>query len=260
LSRNFSLKNLLAGGKPVFGTMVVQVRTAAVMQIFASAGLDFVVIDMEHGVYNSETTADLVQVARLNGLAPLVRVGELRYHLYSLALDMGALGVISPRIEHPEQVRSIQRSIKYPPAGERGFSRLATHALLTDQDYRSYTQWANDELANIIMIESQTAVEHADELLSEPGIDGVIIGIDDLALSMGLPGDTGNKKVEEAMTHVFQTCKQKGIPWGFHALEASRMQGWLEQGMQLFLFSSDVSMMEHSLRQGLEILRPRKRS
>jgi len=250
-----TIKEKLLVGQPVIGSMIVQVRTPAIVQLFAEYGLDFIVIDMEHGPYNVETVADLIQTARLAGIAPLVRVGEVHYHLYSLALDMGAQGIISPRIENVEQVRSINRFMHYPPAGERGFSRLAAHVNFAEIDSREYVQWANEYLLNIIQIESKQAVEDLEILLSEPGIDGVLVGIDDLALSFNLPGETSHEKVEEALQLIFETCIRKGVFWGLHSPDANRLAGWMERGMNFILYSSDIWMLQQALKKDLKLLR-----
>ena len=120
-----TMKQELAQGQVMIGTMIVQAREPSVIQLFATYGLDFVFIDMEHGSYNLETAADLIHVARLAGITPLVRVGDMQYTLYSRILDAGAQGIMTPRVESVEQVRQIVRYARYPPLGERGFSRLA---------------------------------------------------------------------------------------------------------------------------------------
>src|SRR5262249_46340581 len=97
------LKKRLKSGETVYGTMVQEVRTPAIAQILSRVGFDFFMIDMEHGAYSLETAADIIRVARLCDLCPLVRVRSLEYHLIAGALDQGAMGIMLPRVERREQ-------------------------------------------------------------------------------------------------------------------------------------------------------------
>ncbi len=152
---NNPIKDALSKGQVVIGTMIVQVREPAIVQLFAEFGLDYMFIDMEHGPYSIETAADLILVARLAGITPLVRVGDTSYPLYSRILDAGAMGIMTPRVETVEQVEQIVQYTKYPPLGRRGFSRLASHVNFSDINVAEYVPYANQNILNIIQIESQ---------------------------------------------------------------------------------------------------------
>lgn len=99
------IKQALQAGQAVAGTMVVEIRQPAVMQLLANAGFDFVIIDNEHGAFNLETIADLSRTAIYVGLTPLVRIPDLTYPYVAQTLDAGAQGIMAPRITEPEQVR-----------------------------------------------------------------------------------------------------------------------------------------------------------
>ena len=252
---NHPLKEALSKGQVVIGTMIVQVREPAIIQLLAEFGLDYLFIDMEHGPYSIETAADLILTARLAGITPLVRVGETQYHLYSRILDAGAQGIMTPRTETVEQVREIIQYTKYPPVGVRGFSRLAAHVNFSDINVADYVPYANQNLLNIIQIESRTAVEHIDELISVPGVDGVIVGMDDLSLSLGVPGNTRHALAEEMLERIVAACQARGLPWGLHIPDVERLQTWIKRGMQLVTFSSDIWMLQQVLRRDVKILR-----
>lgn len=241
------IKDALNKGKAVLGTMIVQVRAPAIVQLLAEFGLEFMFIDMEHGSYSVETAADLIQVARLAGITPFVRVGETQYHHYSRILDAGAMGIMTPRVESVEQVKRIIQYTKYPPLGVRGFSRLAAHMNYREVDVPQYVETANRNLMNIIQIESRQAVERLPELISVPGVDGVIVGMDDLSLSLGVPGDTHHSSAETMLETIVSCCQEKGIPWGLHIPDATRLKQWIARGMQLVTFSSDIWMLQQVL-------------
>jgi 4-hydroxy-2-oxoheptanedioate aldolase len=249
------IKQALKEGRVVIGTMIVQVRAPTIIQLFAEYGLEYVFIDMEHGSYNLETTADLIQVARLAGIVPMVRVSETQYHLYTRLLDAGAQGIMTPRVETVEQVQQIMRYTKYPPKGERGFSRLAAHMDFTEANVGEYVTWANDNLINIIQIESKRGVENLEAMLAVPGVDGVIVGMDDLSLSLGLPGDTRHSAVEGMLERIVGICEARRVAWGLHIPDAARLVRWIQRGMQLATFSSDIWMLQDMLRANVDSLR-----
>jgi 2-keto-3-deoxy-L-rhamnonate aldolase RhmA len=245
----------LRAGQVVIGTMIVQVRAPAIIQLFAEYGLEYFFVDMEHGSYNLETAADLIQVARLAGIVPMVRVGETQYTLYARLLDAGAQGIMTPRVESVEQVRQIIRYTKYPPLGERGFSRLAAHLNYAEVDIQEYVAWANESMVNIIQIESARGVNNLEDMLCVPGVDAVIVGMDDLSLSLGVPGNTRHSLAEQMLERVAGICQAKRVPWGLHIPDAARLVRWIERGMQLATFSSDIWMLQDMLRANVDDLK-----
>ena len=114
------LKQLLRQGKSAIGTMLVEVRQGSVMQVLSNAGLDFVIIDNEHGAFNIETISNLSRAARQVGVTPVVRVPEWSYAHVVQPLDAGAQAIMAPRITEPGQVKEILQMMKYPPVGRRG--------------------------------------------------------------------------------------------------------------------------------------------
>jgi len=249
------IKQALRSGRVIIGTMLVQVRTPAVVQLLAQYGLEFVFLDMEHGPYTVETAADLIQVARLAGITPLVRVPDIHYHLYSRLLDAGAQGIMTPRVESAAQVRQIMQATKYPPLGQRGFSRLAGHVDYAEIDFHQYVQWANDNIVNLIQVESKAGVEALQEMIAVPDVDGVLVGMDDLALSLGVAGNTRHRLAEEMLASIVATCEQWGMPWGLHIPDTQRLIRWIEQGMTIATFSSDIWMLQDALRSSIPLLR-----
>jgi len=244
----------LKTGKAVLGTMIVQLRAPAFIQLFASYGLEYLIIDMEHGSYSFETAADLIQVARLAGITPLVRVNEPHYHLISRLLDAGAQGILTPRVETVEKVQKLLAASHYPPQGERGFSRLAAHLNYADVDVAGYVEYANKNLVNLIQIETLRGVEEIDALVAVPGVDGVIVGMEDLALSLGLGGDTRHALAVEMLERIVSACEKHHVPWGLHLADVERLEQWIQRGMQLVTFSSDVWMFQQVLRSDLPVL------
>jgi 2-keto-3-deoxy-L-rhamnonate aldolase RhmA len=249
------IQQALKEGRAVVGTMIVQERTPAMIQLFANYGLQFFIIDMEHGAYSFETAADLMQVARLAGITPLVRVNEPHYHLVSRLLDSGAQGIMTPRVEDVDKVKKVLSATHYPPLGERGFSRLAAHLNYAEVDVPEFVAYANANLVNLIQIETVKGVEAIEELICVPGVDGVIVGMDDLALSLGLPGQTKAPQAVEMLERIVAACQKHHVPWGLHLPDTERLLYWIGRGMQLVTFSSDIWMYQQVLGADVPVLK-----
>ena len=249
------IQQALKSGRSVIGTMIVQLRAPAFIQLFAAYGLEFFIIDMEHGSYSLETAADLIQVARLAGITPLVRLNEPHYHVISRLLDAGAQGIMTPRVETVEKVHKLLTASHYPPQGERGFSRLAAHINYAEVDVAAYVEYANQNLVNLIQIETARGVEEIESLITVPGVDGVIVGMEDLALSLGLGGDTRHALAVKMLDRIVTACEKHHVPWGLHLADVERLEQWIQRGMQLVTFSSDVWMFQQVLGSGVPLLR-----
>jgi 2-keto-3-deoxy-L-rhamnonate aldolase RhmA len=246
---------VLEKGLPVIGTMIQGIRSPAGTIIMANAGFDFILLDLEHGVLNIETTADLIQVIRLAGVTPLVRVADGLYHLIAPVLDAGAEGIMIPRVVSPEQVEYSVSCVKYPPAGQRGCSVARGHNDYRSAEMHAFTQHANRQNLVIIQIERQAAVENIDALVSVPGVDVALIGPNDLALSLGIPMDMQHETMKTAIGRVVESCTRHGVYSGIHVSDPEVLLDWHSRGMRVLAYSSDLSMLATAAGQGISVLR-----
>jgi len=250
-----AIRQKLQEGKTVYGTMLQELRSLAVVQLMAIAGFDFLFIDMEHGAYNMETVADLIKVARLAEIVPLVRVPDAEYHLIARVLDAGAQGIMVPRIESREQVERVVRYAKYPPDGERGCSVLKGHADYRLEPQLEFARQANRENMIILQIERKLAIERLDELFSVPGVDAAVLGPNDLALSLGIEEGMSNPVIVEAVDKVVAACQRHGIASGMHVGSVEVLRTWMAKGMRMITYSTDLNFLLGGARSGLAALK-----
>ncbi len=241
--RENRVRKMLAAGKIPIGTMIGDVRTPAMAQILAAAGLDFVMLDLEHGTYDLPLAADIIAAARQANVTPLVRVADCQYHLISQPLDAGAQGVMVPRIETRAQVEQAVDAVRYPPLGSRGAAVTKGHNDYRKAPLAEFVQRANREVMLILQIERAQAVENIHDLLSVPGVDAALIGPNDLSLSLGVPGEVEHPRVTTAIERVLEACRQAGIVAGLHTSDPKTLRYWMERGMRLIMCSSDVHML-----------------
>jgi 2-keto-3-deoxy-L-rhamnonate aldolase RhmA len=237
-------KAKLKRGHAVFGMMVTEFDSPAIPLILADAGLGFFILDMEHGTFTLTSALHILQMGRLANITPLVRVPDGMYHVIAPALDAGAQGIVVPRVETREVAERSIAAMRYPPIGARGiFGGKANN------DYRpvkliEYTRFANENTLAMIQIESQTAVEHADELLSTPGLDGVLVGPWDLALSLGI--DPNDARVETMVQRALDATKRYNLACGIHLADPTLVKQWQARGMTFLSCLSDLEMLRNS--------------
>lgn len=249
------LKKRLKNGERVIGTMVQEVRTPAIAQILKQVGFDFFMLDMEHGNFNLETAAEIIRVARLVDIAPLVRVGGPQYELIARILDQGAVGVMVPRVETRADVEILVQSMRYPPVGRRGMSSDAPHSQYDFRPLPEFIEINNQDTIAIAQIERKVAIENIDDLLSVPGLDVALVGPEDLSVSLGVPGQGDSVQVVTAVETMMDSAKRHGVVSAIHMGSIELLQGWLAKGMNMVMYASDLDFLMSTSKTGVDALR-----
>ncbi len=248
------VKQALKEGRAVYGTMLTESASTAYVMMLAHAGYDFVFIDMEHGAYDLGQAVEMIKVARLTNLTPLVRVPDLAYHLVARVLDAGAMGIMLPRVETVEQVRAFVSYMKYPPAGVRGASAGRGHTDYEGAGPRELVSHMNEHTLVILQIERIAAVEHIDALFAVPGVDAGLIGPFDLTISLGAASMTA-PEVDAAIGRVLAAAQRAGVACGIHSGDPQQVVRWKQQGMTLLMSGSDGQFFGAGARQALAAMR-----
>nr|MDQ2898801.1 aldolase/citrate lyase family protein [Acidobacteriota bacterium] len=214
-----------------------------IARIFAAAGFQWAFIDTEHGGFDLETVQDICRVSLLAGLSPIIRVGDLQYPMVARSLDCGAQGIIFPRVESPELLAQAVSWTKFPPLGMRGYGLTAAQIDYEPLSFNQVIEHVNANTMVVLQIETKTALDRIDELLSVPKIDAVMIGPADLSISLGVPGEFQHPKMVEAMEAVRDSCVRHGIAPGTQTRTASLANFWKERGMLFLGCSNETGML-----------------
>jgi 2-keto-3-deoxy-L-rhamnonate aldolase RhmA len=237
------VKQALKAGNRVVGTMISDMRNPEVAYILAAAGMDFLMVDMEHSSANSESVQNIVRSARAAGLVPLARVAENQYPYIARILDMGAMGVMVPRVDTPDQAHYAMSCAKFPPKGTRGFGG---RGIVTDYEAATVAEivsWVNDHTLFIVQIESGDAVANLEAIVRVPGIDVALIGPTDLSISLGAPGDFEDRRFVAAAERTFEVCLRNGISPAVHTGNLEAVKRYRDMGMCFLMYASESRML-----------------
>ncbi|MDB5078088.1 MAG: Aldolase [Chloroflexi bacterium] len=249
-----TVKQALKRGEPVIGTMITEAGSTGFVWMLANLGYDFVFIDMEHSTYGLQATADMIKVARLANLVPLVRIPELSYGMLAPVLDAGAMGIMLPRVETRQQVEELVSYMKYPPYGVRGATAGRGSTDYSGASPQELVRHLNENTMVILQIEREIAVDNIDDLLSVPGVDAAVIGPFDLTISLG--EDSMNApRVNEAIGKVVEAAKRHQVASGIHIADPAVILKWRELGMTMLGCNTDLGFFTTGASKTLSALR-----
>jgi len=200
--------NKLQNNEVVSSMTVRMVKGIEIAQIAKTAGFDSIYIDLEHSSFSLETTSQICMAALQIGLAPFVRVPANTPEWISRVLDIGALGVIAPHIRTALEAEQVVKAAKFPPFGERSAAGALPHVAYRSMPATQLYPVMNANTTVIVQFESQLALDNAEDIISTPGIDIVLIGTNDLTADMGITGQYDHARVDEAYRLTIELCKK----------------------------------------------------
>lgn len=239
----------LRQGQPVLGT-ITHLKSPAAVEALGAAGLDYVMLDMEHCPMDWGDVQSAVTAADAAGLEPFVRVPEGSRSAVLHALDLGAKGVIVPCIERVEQVEALISYAKFRPLGDRGYCMTRDGKWGFDAAYANglsgYMTESNTQTLLIPQCETVGCLEHIEEIAALPGVDGILIGPYDLSIAMGLEGQFDHPDFRAAVARILSACKVQGKMSMIFVGSTEDMVRRLDEGFDNILYGLDIlSLMGH---------------
>lgn len=236
------LKRRLQAGGQALGVWVT-LESPIATELLSSIGFDYLVFDTEHSPLDVYQVQTLMQAMRGEGTTctPLVRVVWNDLVPIKRALDVGAYGVVVPWVNDRDAAEMAVKACRYAPGGLRGCG--PRRAALLDPDY---LQTADAEILLIAQIETRTAVEHIEEILSVDGIDVTYIGPADLSASYGHRGDMAHPEVQAAIDRVFDASKDAGVAPGVHMGAGKTIEERVAKGYGLITVGNDLQFLRSS--------------
>ena len=218
-----AFRSRLVAREPLYGAWSV-IPSAFSVRLLAAAGLDYVVIDLQHGGAVEADLPAMTSAIRLAGATPIARVRHGHTADIGRALDLGCEGVIVPNIDSAAQARQVAGAVRYPPAGRRSAGGVL----------------AGGEPFCLVMVESADAVAELDAILAADGVDGLYVGPRDLSLSLGCELDPDDPVLDRALQRVWMACAAAGKPVGVHATDGVTARKYRDAGCTLITTASDA--------------------
>ncbi len=229
-------------GRFCAGVMLNEVVFPNLPIIMHQAGMDFLILDYEHGSFDYMGMAGMIMVARLSGIPIMVRLPDNSRKDITKVMDMGADGLLLPMTNSVEEISEVVRYAKYAPVGQRGISTNRGHTFYNPGRMEEYMEQANGDTMIFAQIETGRGVKNMDEILDADGVDGIFIGPNDLSCDLGcLDREGGQEPVLEAI----RTAGRRAAKFGKRAGIITEKDIFLEEaekcGFDLFCCGSEIS-------------------
>ena len=238
-----AVREKLQNGEQVLG-MFFETGSMPVVECMALGGLDYIIIDTEHGPYETESVGDFICAAKRRGLTPFVRAKDASRPAILKNLDIGAMGLIIPNIHSIEEVEQVVKYGKYFPDGERGvcFTRGNGFGCEKEQTLTELFAEHNRETMLIPQCETLGCLAEIEKIAAMPGVDGIFIGPYDLSTAMGIPGEFGGAEFREALDRIKNACHDAGKPVFIYAGTKEKMKEAFAEGYDSVTYSMDAAL------------------
>ena len=244
LKKNF-LKDKLNNDNLTIGTWNI-IDSTMVVDVIASSGIDFIVIDAEHGSISYETAQAMISICESYNVTPIMRVGEINESLILRALDIGSHGVQLPNITTAQDAEQFVQLAKYPPVGVRGFSPYTKAGLYDVSNGQKMPAIANENTLLIANVEGEEGITNLQEIVSVEGIDVIFIGLFDMSKSLGIAGDVQNPRVMKKLDEAIEIIHKNGKKVGSIASNIEMLQVLKDKKIDYLTYSVDTGMIKES--------------
>jgi 4-hydroxy-2-oxoheptanedioate aldolase len=248
-----TLRARVLAGETLFG-LFLDLGSPLSAEICARAGYDWLVVDLEHGAATEADLVGLLQSVEVGGSTPVVRPQSGERLRIGRALDLGAAGIVIPRLESAAEVREAVSFLRYPPAGVRGVALRTRGAGLGTVPHAEIGR-VDERILGIVQIESVGALGEADAIAATDGVDVLFVGPADLSHSLGVPGRFDDKTYLAALQTVVDACAAHGKAAGILVYDLAVVPRHLELGFRFVGIGADGALVASGARAALEAVR-----
>lgn len=246
----------IRSGEVTLGLGVHHLRGPAVPMLASAAGYDWLFIDSEHGAISTQEIAQIAMAALPSGVIPIVRITAGALDEGTRALDNGALGLVIPHVDTAARARELVDAFRFHPLGHRSTGAPAAAFGFRAPAAPDLHAMLNAQLLVIPMIETPRAVENADAIAAVEGIDGLLIGTNDLSLEMGITGQLGHERIRAAYGKVAEACRRHGKVLGMGGVYDQELASlYIGMGARMILAGGDHGLLLDAATRRAEFLR-----
>ncbi len=241
--RDNVVKQRMQAGECVFGPFMM-LASPAVVEVVASAGYDFCLFDMEHGVFDIETIENCLRACDIHGVTGIVRPPDGSPQTVSKILDAGAQGLLVPHCMSGDQAARAAQAMVFGPPGMRGINAVSRAASYGNCDFLEFFRQSDEQVLKMVQIEDREGVDELDDIVATPGLDVVFVGPYDLSRSLGHLADVEHPVVKGAVEKIVTaTAAQPGKLPGIYVGTPEQARYWADRGARFFAYGGDVGFL-----------------
>lgn len=250
-------KKMRAKEQPL-GTFFVA-GTQSHLECMGGIGLDYVIIDTEHGPYDTESMVNLLRGAELAGLTPFVRVANTDHKEIQRCLDQGAKGLIVPMLSTIEEFKQVISLAKYTPVGNRGFAGVRSNGYGYDEGIadgiEAFMKTCNDDTLVLPQCETVGALEIIEDILELDGVDGIFVGPFDLSISLGIPVQFQHPTFTAAISKILTACHRANKFAIIYAANVEASKEAFLKGFDSVTYNIDMSVFIEGYKRDIHMIR-----
>lgn len=226
------LKQRLSADEKVIGVFM-PAPSSTLVEVSAAAGFDFVLIDNEHGPIGIETAYSMVLAAESAGITAIARVGNRDKQEVLKFLDIGVQGIMSPQINTADEAEQAVAASRFVPRGTRGLAGGRAFGFGVTMPATEAASKLNEEMLSLIQFEHIDALAELEQIVKTPELDILFVGPNDLAQSMGFPGQPGHPEVTKIADQAVSIAKAAGVKTGTTAFTPVAARAALDRGFDM---------------------------
>ncbi|GAB4016708.1 HpcH/HpaI aldolase/citrate lyase family protein [Spirosoma migulaei] len=253
-----NLKQRLKQGETLNGCWL-NLGSSLTAELVGQAGFDWVLIDLEHGAGSEKDVLYQLQALEHTTAGAIVRVESAESQRIHRVLDMGAEGVMCPKISSPEEAQKVVNGLHYPPHGNRGVAKMV-RATGFAQNFAQYYEDARETILGIVQIETVAVLDHLDAVAAIDGVDVLFIGPADLSMELGIFGQFDHPRFKEALQETVNAAQKAGKSTGILFFNPNDYQTYHELGIRLIACGADATFVADGARSLAQKLNGFKRS
>jgi len=241
-----NLKRRIRNGETLFGCWL-NLGSSITAEIVGMAGFDWVLIDLEHGTGMESDVLHQLQALEHAPAAAVVRVESYERQRFHRILDLGAEGIMCPRINNPEEARRAACAMRYPPEGIRGVAHMV-RAMNFGLNAAEYLASSKNTLVGIVQVESEQALNSVDDIAAIDGIDVLFVGPSDLSMALGIFGQLDHPRFIDALKATAAAAKKAGKAAGILMRNPQEFKKYYDLGFRFIACGADATFVASGAR------------
>ena len=241
-----NLKQRLRQGETLNGCWL-NLGSSLTAEIVGQAGFDWVLIDLEHGAGTESDVLHQLQALEHTSAGALVRVESAEAQRIHRVLDMGAEGIMCPKIANAADAQKVVNGLHYPPHGSRGVAKMV-RATGFAQNFTRYYEQARETILGVVQIETVEVLNHLDAVAAIDGVDVLFIGPADLSMELGIFGQFDHPRFKEALKETVNAAQKAGKATGILFFNPDEYKTYHDLGIRLIACGADATFIADGAR------------